>query len=111
MEQILKSPSFDLVDSQLSASEKKQVETNGLYVGTHSLSAELSSKIGVIVFHSYLWYNLILFEVRKGFFDGAAKLVHELGVVLLGGVLHHVVDQVEEDQLLLDPHLLDHLYS
>ena len=85
--------------------KKKQVETS-----TYSLSAELSSKIGeIVVFHSYLWYNLILFEVRKGFFDCAAKLVHELGVVLLGGVLHHVVDQVEEDQLLLDPHLLDHL--
>ena len=25
------------------------------------------------------------------------------------GVLHDIVDQVEEDQLLFDPHLFDHL--
>ena len=47
----------------------------------------------------------IYLEVRHGFLDPTPKLVKKFAIIALGGVLHDVVHQVKQHQLLLYPHL------
>ena len=53
--------------------------------------------------------NFFLLEVGQSLFDGTPKLINHLREAFLGGVLYHIVDEVEEYKLLLDADFLYHL--